>query len=279
MRKIPVINYNMKLVVVVIPVHSSTPSEYELASFVQCFRILHNHPIKVLAPVNLNLEKYKEIVPVFDVIFIEPHWQSGIENYNTLKIDPFFYDLFKGYKFLLTYELDAWVFKDELAYWCGKNYDYIGAPWFEGWHSGETLKMTGVGNSGFSLRNVQTSLRILRRLTLLNKLRNFWFVTKIQALLPFQKFVMLRTYFKVLNYPELNNLLLFKQYNNEDFYWGDIIRKIFADYKVSPLRHAIEFSFEANPQYLFEMNNQQLPFGCHAWNRYNPEFWKQFIHF
>jgi len=38
---------------------------------------------------------------------------------------------------------------------------------------------------------------------------------------------------------------------------------------------AVAFAFEAHPEYLFELNQQQLPFGCHAWQRYNPEFWER----
>ena len=30
---------------------------------------------------------------------------------------------------MLIYQLDAFVFQDDLAYWCQQNYDYIGAPW------------------------------------------------------------------------------------------------------------------------------------------------------
>ncbi|MFR6542216.1 MAG: DUF5672 family protein [Butyricimonas virosa] len=29
--------------------------------------------------------------------------------------------------------IDAFVFRDELTYWCTLNYDYIGAPWLCKW--------------------------------------------------------------------------------------------------------------------------------------------------
>ena len=50
------VNFNKK-VVVVIPLHSETPNELELISFQQCFKILGKHPIKIVAPEGLNLEK------------------------------------------------------------------------------------------------------------------------------------------------------------------------------------------------------------------------------
>lgn len=30
----------------------------------------------------------------------------------------------------MIYQLDAWVFNDELSSWCSLGYDYIGAPFF-----------------------------------------------------------------------------------------------------------------------------------------------------
>jgi hypothetical protein len=39
-------NFRRKLCVVVIPIHSESPSVFELISFQQCFKILSNHSIK-----------------------------------------------------------------------------------------------------------------------------------------------------------------------------------------------------------------------------------------
>ena len=36
---------------------------------------------------------------------------------------------------MLIYQLDAYVFKDELLNWANKGYDYIGAPWLP-WKNG-----------------------------------------------------------------------------------------------------------------------------------------------
>ena len=159
----------MKSCVIVIPIHSPSPSKNELISFEQCFRTLNHHPIIVLAPANLNLGKFKEVIPDFKIISIDPIWQSSLFQYNKLKISDFFYDLFKNYTYLLTYELDAFVFKDELEYWCNKGYDYIGAPWFEGLEFPTSTNIIGVGNSGFSLRNVKSSIRIVNRIGFLKK--------------------------------------------------------------------------------------------------------------
>ena len=41
-------------------------------------------------------------------------------------VSPLFYLNFKKYRYLLIYQLDALVFRDELLEWCSKEIDYIG---------------------------------------------------------------------------------------------------------------------------------------------------------
>jgi len=40
---------------------------------------------------------------------------------------------------------------------------------------------------------------------------------------------------------------------------------------------ALGFAFENVPEELYKLNNDQLPFGCHAYEKYSPEFWAKFI--
>lgn len=49
------------------------------------------------------------------------------------------------------------------------------------------------------------------------------------------------------------------------------------DFNPAPPEVAMKFSFEVHPEVLYELNDKQLPFGCHAYLKYNPEFWKKFI--
>lgn len=48
-------------------------------------------------------------------------------------------------------------------------------------------------------------------------------------------------------------------------------------YVPSPIE-ASAFAFERSPRYLYELNNNTLPFGCHAWEKYDMDFWLKFIH-
>jgi hypothetical protein len=256
-------------VCVVIPIHSSTPSKNELLSFAQCFKVLHKHPIYVLAPQNLDLSAYQKLVPVFNVKFINPKWQANILNYNKLKLSVFFYTLFKDYEYMLTYELDAFVFKDELLFWCEKGYDYIGAPWFEGYHSATIEnKFLGVGNSGFSLRNVAKMDKAIKNV----------FYDKYGENAGFKKLIH-KSFRKLQNLLGENYSIQRDFHHHEDFFiFTEIATKI-KDFKIAPINDAIKFSFETNPKQLFDINNQELPFGCHAWLRYEIEFWKEHIDF
>jgi len=257
----------MEKVCVVIPIHSSEPTPNELVSFKQCFKILGNHPIYILAPKNLILSNYKASVPFFNVIYIDPKWQSSILNYNKLKLSNLFYSLFNNYEYLLTYELDAFVFKDELLYWCAKGYDYIGAPWFEGFHLGTTEnKFLGVGNSGFSLRNIANMDKAIRNV----------FYDKYGKNQIFRRLIH-RTFRKIQNLAG-ENYSIQKDYNqHEDFFIFSEIGEQIKTFKIATVKDSIKFSFETNPKRLFVLNNQELPFGCHAWERYEPEFWENYI--
>ncbi len=161
------------LVVILIISHKPVLDKYELISLTQCYKILGRFPIRIICPEGLDVTFYKKNLsnPHFD--FIDPIWQSNYANFNRLKIDPFLYQRYSNYQFILFYEPDAFVFRDELEYWCNAGYDYIGAPWFEGWHDATSeSNIKGVGNGGFSLRNVKSILnqiKILKRLQVISE--------------------------------------------------------------------------------------------------------------
>lgn len=268
----------MRRIVVVIPIHKSNPNSSELASFAQCYEILGKHPIRIIAPEGLDITTYTHVVPECQFVFIDKNWLSSVEQYNKLKIDPYFYHLFKEYNYLLTYELDSWVFRDELNYWCEKGYDFIGAPWFEGYYEGISNGIIGVGNSGFSLRNVKQSIRLLKRIGELKKIRRFWYSSRLQAIYPFEKAcTRFPFHLSIKNIGQLPKVLWNYFEFHEDNFWCIIIPSLFEDFKIAPMQEALKFSFEVNPCFLFEQNHYQLPFGCHAWEKYEPGFWKDFI--
>lgn len=257
-------------VCVVIPIHQKYPSALELISFQQCFKILHKRPIYVVAPQGLDISVYQKMVPSFSVRYIPPHWQSSLLGYNKLKYSRFFYRLFEAHDFLLTYELDAFVFKDDLDEWCAKGFDYIGAPWFEGLDSPESKKMVGVGNSGFSLRNAKAIRSILKEFEFR---LGHEYANRFSVFLTYLK----QPYRWLRNQMGENYMLQTYSKEYDDVFFSHTVPSRFPNFKVAPLKEAYKFSFEVHPRYLYELNHQQLPTGCHAWWRYDLAFWTPFI--
>jgi len=266
-----------ELVVILIIAHKQSLTENEKLSLIQCHKVLNKYPIKLICPEGLNISEYEKLIPDVQVEFIDPKWHSDYEMFNLLKIDTLLYEKFKYYQYILFYELDSWVFADELEYWCKKGYHFIGAPWFEGNYSGNSTTIIGVGNGGLSLRDTKSSILVLKRLNFLKKLRTFWFNSYLQSLWRFYKMVSLfNNYFHIDKTDELDTLLLLKYTMHEDRYWAKVAGA-FTDYKIAPVEDAIKFSFEVQPNYLYKKNSERLPFGCHAWEKCEPEFWQAFI--
>lgn len=61
---------------------------------------------------------------------------------------------------------------------------------------------------------------------------------------------------------------------NEDVFWASCDSEQF---QVAPIDVALQFAFEKDVYQCYQMNHNRLPFGCHAWEKYNFEFWKSII--
>ena len=127
----------MNKAVVLIPIYKTNLNNNENRSLEQCFRILSpKHKIIFFASENLQTSFYEEFCLknniTFEVERFEDKYFEDVRGYNALMKNENFYKRFLNYDYMLIYQLDAYVFKDELLYWCDKGYDYIGAPWFEG---------------------------------------------------------------------------------------------------------------------------------------------------
>ncbi len=254
---------------VLIVAYTDTPSLCELASFEQCIKILGNHPIVMLCPCSLDGIKYMEIAEKYEVrlkfVSFEDAYFVSVKSYNRLMLSIEFYKNFLEYECILMYQLDAWVFKDELDYWCNRGFDYIGAPWFEGFDTcDETSPLLPVaGNGGFSLRRVHSVIQLL-------SLR-----TPSKPLLPTSATDASKSR------PRMPTVMSFfmKTKFNEDRLFAAFSSNFTDNFKVATAQESIAFSFEANPRVLYEMNNCTLPFGCHAFKKYDWAFWQDKILF
>lgn len=270
--------------VIVIPIYKSFSdlTTEELQSLKSTCKQLGRYPHVLFGPANLDWDEYSKFYHSWDikvdVKIFDAKYFTDVQGYNKLLKSVRFYEKFKNYKYILIFQTDAYILKDDFDLWCNKEYDYIGSPWFENWGLNKSeSKIMGVGNGGFSLRNVKSTIRILKRAKWLLGIRSVWFKTHLQGLVKIENVIILfKNYFKIKNMKLLNNILL-APYVNEDYYLSQSLAGIFSDYKVAPVEDAIKFSFEVNPSLLYKMNHNQLPFGCHAWEKNEPEFWSSII--
>jgi hypothetical protein len=228
-------------VAILIIAHRPELNPYEEISLMQCNKILGKYRTYLIYPQGLNINNYKQIFDQLDPIAIAPEWLSSYNSFNKLKLSPFLYGKFLKYKYVLFYEPDAFVFKDSLQEWIKEKHTYVGAPWFQGFHKSTTdSPLIGVGNGGLSLRKVKV-------------------------------FYMLALLLRFIK-PKILSLKL-----QEDVYWCQIIAPRVPFFKVPSPMSALSFAMENHPKRCFEMNGKVLPFGVHAWYKYDLEFWRPFI--
>ena len=248
---------NTNLVKVLIPIYKSSISDNERISFNQCLKTLCEYEIELITFQELDLSAYS-LSKNISIKYFNKSFFASLQGYNQLMLSWDFYNNYRDYKYILIYQLDAYVFYDKLAYWCLKDYDYIGSPWlvvsknitFKKWFLSKInwswdlfreLKIplsanNQVGNGGFSLRKISKFIDVLEK------------VDK-----------------KILyNYNHSNEVKY-----NEDVFWSLEIEK---DPKLKlnkpKIKEALMFSVDGNPHDLI-LDMKQLPFGCHGWNKSN----------
>ena len=257
--------------VILIFAHKPTLEWHEEISLRQCCRVLSRHQIRLVCPVGLDVWEYRRVEPSLVFDFIPPYWLDSYRAYNRLKIEPFLYRRYAAFEYILTYELDAFVFRDDLKKWCEERWDYIGAPWFAGARQATADALpTGVGNSGFSLRRTQAMLRVLRSFghvipssTVMADFKRARCFTLGSLWLFFSRLTYRNNFFAALN----------DFAGNEDEFWGLFAARRFPWLRVTPYDVAKRFSFEVNAPRLYRELGGELPFGCHKWTEITPEFW------
>ncbi len=272
--------------VVLVPIYKNFEklSENEILSLEQLLVVLKNYPIVFIGPERIQYDVYlsfcRERGIVVAVELFSNSFFDNVVGYNLLLQEKLFYKRFSSYQFMLIYQLDAFVFRDELEFWCSKNYDFIGAPWFKGWDEpSEKAEIIGVGNGGLSLRKTSMFLKLLRKIRYLKFLHRLYTSSHLNKLIEFRHFLLP---FKMITQHyfdhEVFESILKGNHLNEDYFWAIQMPKCFHFMNIAPINEAIKFSFEVNPRLLYDLNNKMLPFGCHAWERYDVEFWKEFTH-
>lgn len=226
-----------KDVCIVIPIYKdngiNAPLLYdEVESIYHTIKTFKENDIYFLCQPNLDISFYKRFEA--DNVYFKFYNYKNRAEYSNMCLSYQFYDLFSDYKYMLICQTDAWVFKNELLYWCNKGYDYIGAlglfteiyPKLKGNWGDENVGNIYdykylVMNGGFSLRNIKSMYDLCYKHR--DKLQN-------------------ETYNE--------DCVLFWRYKDE--------------MNLPPLEEAIKFSAENQTYAFYPKYYNQLPFGCHT---------------
>src|ERR1700759_1030871 len=119
----------LKKVAIIIPFYRNVMSDYEKIALQQGERVLPGYAKIAIKPNNFTLPDEACIVNFAGVVSFDDDFFKGLAGYNSLMLSSEFYGKFIDYEYVLIYQMDCFVFKDELAWWCNQNLDYIGAPW------------------------------------------------------------------------------------------------------------------------------------------------------
>lgn len=227
----------------------------------------------------------KFALPGFETRYFSHRFFGSPEACGRLLYWPGFYKAFEDYKYVLIYHLDALVFSDELMDWCETDIDYIGAPWIPcpdlPW-----VEEPRVGNGGFAIMKVESALKVLNE-RYRKEPRKYWedrFTGAfgiLQAILRHPRRLApgwlrgpstqrLRERLQSIDELEVN-------VRHNDIFWSWEAARYLPEFKIPDWKTGLRFAFEAAPRLCFEYNEQRLPFGCHAWSRYDRAFWEPYL--
>ena len=231
--------------VVVVPLYNEIIDELEKISIDRLFRVLGRYEIRFACP--YYLAPYLESKPGLNAVYFDNiHFQS-ITEYSKLMLSEEFYSRFIEFEYLLLYQTDAYVFRDDLQYYIEMGYDYYGAPvphyiWTDLWSI--TGKKVMVGNGGFSLRKIRKCLDVIRKK---NEI--------------FEK-TGTKDYFE----------------KNEDVFWSYCTLDDDIDFSAPTPEIAMKFSIDIDLENVLNGLPCDLPFGCHRWNKCNNlGMWRPYI--
>jgi Protein of unknown function (DUF5672) len=236
----------MKKIVTLIPVYKTRLDDFENFSLSYSLaRLSADRAVFFIAPESIEQGFYFQHYPQIPFIFFESHYFQSIVGYNHLLLNPAFYQQFIDYEFMLILQTDAILLRDDLDYWCGQPFDYVGAPWPDGYElyvnagrfegdNGKRVKVH-VGNGGLSLRRLDKTLSLLK---------------------------------------EFNEIVqLFESTGSSEDLFFSVMAALSNDFIVPNEMIASRFSMELSPTSYLKLNGGRLPMGGHAWWKYEPEFW------
>jgi hypothetical protein len=263
----------MSAVAVVVPHHKSALQPDEELSLRHLTSVLGDKEILWVMPQGCSPPRHGD-----NCVSLESRHFMDIAAYSRLLLDDQFYARFAAWDHILIYQLDCLVFRDELARWCDRSYDYIGAPLAVPTRNGAPAYV--VGNGGFSLRRVGACRDVLRAgaPSLTNALSSMMTAPSQHGLSHLPYPARLVKCLRVLNEVRQGAAWYAARYTqNEDLFWSFRARLFSSAFSKAPAHEAGLFAIETEPEEWYRRNGNTLPFGCHAWAKWNRPFWMRHI--
>jgi hypothetical protein len=231
--------------VVLIPIYKEELDSDEFFSVNSSLKHLKDFDIFFIGPEKIKLDYYAWHFPEIKFKGFDSEFFININGYNRLLTSDNFYLDFEDYDYMLILQPDAILLKNELSIWIDKDYDYIGAPWPMGF----SLKITSnvipvddgilctcfVGNGGLSLRKIKSCVKLINAFQDIST-----------------------------NWRDIGHA--------EDLYFS-FLGTMLTDFKLPNFKTASEFSHDIDPVFLYKLNSNSIPFGCHAWKKYDAPHW------
>jgi hypothetical protein len=267
-----------KAVAIVIPMHNRPElTSDEQISFKHLSHYLNAYDKYLVVPEMLDIN-----LPGCMLKRFNNQYFGSVDAYTRLMLTEHFYRSFSDYKYILIYHLDALVFSNQLLEWCETDLDYIGPPWFP-CDDSPWVKTPRVGNGGLSLRKVSAFLKVFQSEQYWVHPNDYWHALYADKPAHVRMFNWPRKFAKRL-LPFNNARHEMAQWHlrpdgtkNEDHFWSDRAIHYYPQLKVASFDVGLRFAFEVAPRLCYELNQRKLPFGCHAWPRYDRSFWEPFL--
>ena len=245
---------DMKQFCIVIPIYKKELDCIEEISINSIKRVIgkKNYDIYFVCPESLDITNYLKILPKAKEKRFADKFFESTATYSRLCVSYDFYNTFSEYEYMIIYQLDCYLFRDEFKQWCDKGYDYIGGTIIStdcGW---DTVKKNRgnvyqpyVGNGGFSLRKIETFKDICD---------------------PNGE---LRTTYKITDE-------ILDQIKWEDKFFCNDLYEIYK-LDIPFWKEALEFSMDMSVDVLYnQFKWQGTPMALHAWDK-NIRWWKKVL--
>jgi hypothetical protein len=268
----------MSLVAIVVPI-SERPAftEDEQISLRHLEHFLGKYDKYFIAPEGTSFARAG-----FELLPFRKRYFGTAQAHIRLQLSEEFYARFLGYKYILMHHLDALVLSDRLTEWCETDLDFVGAPWLP-CEDSPWVSRARVGNSGFALMKVESFLNVIRSKRPTVDPDEYWrqFCADNP---PHRQWLHLpRKYLKRLHV--FNNVKWdIRNWASRrdgagscDYFWADQAVKYWPAFRIASVDQGLSFAFEVAPRLCFDLNGRRLPFGCHAWARYDRAFWEPYL--